>query len=84
MGLWGLRAGVWYRLKEFYFDSRAKKRQMTDEEYADALEKLAGNRPVTAVIVDPSAASFMEVLRRRGLWQNGGGVPRHLPLRALR
>ncbi len=66
MGLWGLRAGVWYRLKEFYFDSRAKKRQMTDEEYADALEKLAGNRPVTAVIVDPSAASFMEVLRRRG------------------
>ena len=66
MGLWGLRGGNWYRLKEFYFDSRAQRRQMTDEEYADALEKLAGNRPVAAVIVDPSAASFMEVLRRRG------------------
>jgi PBSX family phage terminase large subunit len=66
MGLWGLREGTWYRLKEFYFDSRAQKRQMTDEEYADALEKLAGNRTVAAVIVDPSAASFMEVLRRRG------------------
>ena len=66
MGLWGLRAGIWYRIKEFYFDSRAKKRQMTDAEYADALERLAGNRQIAAVIVDPSAASFMEVLRRRG------------------
>ena len=66
MGLWGLREGVWYRLKEFYFDSRAQRRQMTDAEYADALEGLAGGRNITAVIVDPSAASFMEVLRRRG------------------
>ena len=66
MGLWGLKGGIWYRIREFYFDSRAQKRQMTDEEYANALEKLAGGRLVTAVIVDPSAASFMEVLRRRG------------------
>lgn len=41
---------------------------MTDAEYADALARLAGTRPITAVIVDPSAASFIEVLRRRG-WQ---------------
>ena len=66
MGLWGRCGGVWYRVKEFYFSSREKQRQMTDEEYAAALEKLAGERKVTAVIVDPSAASFMEVLRRKG------------------
>ena len=66
MGLWGLQNGVWYRVKEFYFSSRAAQRQMTDEEYAGALEELVGDRKVTAVIVDPSAASFMEVLRRRG------------------
>jgi hypothetical protein len=66
MGLWGLQKGIWYRVKEFYFDSRAKHRQMTDEEYAAALTKLAGGRPITAVIIDPSAASFMEVLRRHG------------------
>ena len=66
MGLWGRYQGAWYRVAEFYFDSRAAQRQMTDEEYALAMEKLAGGRPVTAVIVDPSAASFMEVLRRRG------------------
>lgn len=66
MGLWGKRQGVWYRLQEFYFDSRAQQKQMTDAEYALALERLAGGRNITAVIVDPSAASFIEVLRRRG------------------
>ena len=66
MGLWGLQKGTWYRVKEFYFNSRVQMRQMTDEEYAEALKALAGERKITAVIVDPSAASFMEVLRRRG------------------
>ena len=66
MGLWGLQNGVWYRVKEFYFNSREARRQMTDEEYAAALQTLAGDRKITAVIVDPSAASFIEVLRRKG------------------
>ena len=66
MGLWGLQHGVWYRVKEFYHNSREQMRQMTDEEYAQAMQKLAADRKITAVIVDPSAASFIEVLRRRG------------------
>ena len=66
MGLWGRCGGVWYRVKEFYFDSRSRMRQMTDEEYAGALAELAGGRVITAVIVDPAAASFMELLRRKG------------------
>ena len=66
MGLWGLCRGVWYRVKEFYFNSREQHRQMTDEEYAGALEHLAGGRKITAVVADPSAASFSEVLRRHG------------------
>lgn len=66
MGLWGRCGGVWYRVKEFYFSSRQQMRQMTDEEYAAALQDLVGQRHLTAVIVDPSAASFIEVLRRRG------------------
>lgn len=66
MGLWGRQDGVWYRVKEFYFSSRDAQRQMTDEEYAKALANLAENRKITAVIVDPSAASFIEVLRRKG------------------
>ncbi|MFI3312861.1 MAG: PBSX family phage terminase large subunit [Eubacteriales bacterium] len=63
-GLWGKMDGVWYRVSEFYFDSRREGRQMTDGEYAVALERLAQGRHISAVIVDPSAASFMEVLRR--------------------
>ena len=66
MGLWGLQKGAWYRVKEFYFNSREQMRQMTDEEYAGALEELAAGRRITAVIVDPSAASFIQVLKRRG------------------
>lgn len=66
MGLWGLQKGIWYRVKEFYFNSRSEMRQMTDEEYAAQLGKLAGERKLMAVIVDPSAASFIEVLRRKG------------------
>ena len=66
MGLWGRKEGIWYRVKEFYFSSRERMRQMTDEEYATALAELVGDRRVAAVIVDPSAASFMEVLRRKG------------------
>ena len=66
MGLWGRSGGVWYRVKEFYFDSRVQMRQMTDGEYARELEKLAGGREITAVIVDPSAASFLELLRQQG------------------
>ena len=67
MGLWGRQRGIWYRVREFYFSSRREMRQMTDAEYADALAALAAGRPLRAVIVDPSAASFIEVLRRRGL-----------------
>ena len=66
MGLWGKKDGVWYRVAEYYYDSREKGRQKTDGEYAAALRELAGGRPVSAVIVDPSAASFIEVLRREG------------------
>ena len=67
MVLWGRRGEVWYRVAEFYYDARAQRRQLTDEEYADALEKLAGERTIQAVVLDPSAASFAETLRRRGL-----------------
>ena len=57
-GLWGRKDAVWYRVKEFYFDSRREQRQMTDAEYERALRELAGGRPIAAVIVDPSAAAY--------------------------
>lgn len=65
-GLWGLHLGVWYREDEYYFDSRAEGLQRTDEEHYAALEELAGAREISRVIVDPSAASFIECIRRHG------------------
>jgi PBSX family phage terminase large subunit len=65
-GLWGKKDGVWYRVNEYYFDSRSEGRQKKDSEHYEALCELAGERKITAVIVDPSAASFIECIRRDG------------------
>lgn len=66
MGLWGRKNGVWYRICEYYFDSRKEGFQKTDEEHYAALKELAGERTVRLVVADPSAASFIEVIRRHG------------------
>ena len=63
-GLWGRKGETWYRVKEYYYDSRREGRQKTDAEYAVDLRRLAGEREIQRVIVDPSAASFIETLRR--------------------
>ena len=68
MGLWGEKNGVWYRVEEVYYASRREGRQKTDAEYAEMLEQLVAGRDIQRVIVDPSAASFIETLRRKG-WQ---------------
>ncbi|MEG2073865.1 MAG: PBSX family phage terminase large subunit [Angelakisella sp.] len=67
MGLWCRREGKATRVKEYYYSSRATENrggQKTDEEYYSELEKLAGDKNIRSVIVDPSAASFMETIRR--------------------
>ena len=65
-GLWGLIGDTWYRLSEYYYDSRAVGFQRTDEEHYKGLCELAGDRDIEKVIVDPSAASFIQTIRRHG------------------
>lgn len=65
-GLWGELDGTWYRVREYYYDARAEGRQKTDGEYVRDLARLAGGRCIEMVIADPSAASFIEALRREG------------------
>lgn len=65
-GLWGLSSGVWYRISEYYYSSKREGAQKTDEEYYLELKKLAGDKKITAVICDPSAASFITTIRRHG------------------
>ncbi len=66
MGLWGQNGGAWYRIDEFYHSSKREGFQMTDEEYYRSLCTLIGDRTVDCVLVDPSAASFIECIRRHG------------------
>ncbi|MBQ9742445.1 MAG: PBSX family phage terminase large subunit [Ruminococcus sp.] len=63
-GLWGRRGQVWYRIDEYYYDSKTEGCQRTDEEHYEALCRLVGERDVGRVVVDPSAASFIQVIRR--------------------
>lgn len=65
-GLWCVGEGKAVRVREFYYSGRERGKMMTDEEYYRALENLAGDLPIEAVIVDPSAASFITLIRRYG------------------
>lgn len=66
MGLWGKHNGKWFRIKEFYFDSRSQLSVKTDEDYYQDLLQLVGQYNVTTVIVDPSASSFIACIRKHG------------------
>lgn len=63
-GLWGECDGKWYRVDEYYYASREKGISRTDEEHYNALEELCKGKKIKTVIVDPSAASFIECIRR--------------------
>ena len=76
-GLWVLAEGLVYPMfgeacltderpesGEYYISCDYGTLNRTDEEYYVELERLAGEHPVRGVIVDPSAASFIEVIRR--------------------
>ena len=65
-GLWRVDNGRAVRVKEYYYSGRAKSQMLTDEDYYKELEKLAGDRDIRSVIVDPSAASFIATIRRHG------------------
>ena len=72
-GTLGAVGEVWYRVEEFYYDSRREGRQKTDSEYADALEALADGRPIREGGGRPSAASFSGVPAAAGLAGAAGG-----------
>ena len=69
MGLWCVQGRRAIRVKESYYDSRKANRQRTDEEHYAALEELTRGYYIRYVVVDPSAASFIECIRRHGKYQ---------------
>ena len=65
MLLWGFCDGIWYQVNEFYYSGRETSRLKTDEEYYEDLEQLTGDRYVDFLIIDPSAASFIALVKRK-------------------
>ena len=69
-GLWEKHGGVWYLADEYYYSGRDEGAQKTDEEYARDLDEftagLGDEWNKLRVIIDPSAASFITLLRKRG------------------
>ena len=66
--LWGFYGGIWYAVKEYYYSGRDTGAQKTDEEYAKDIDAFI--EPYTdgrmRTIIDPSAASFITALQKRG------------------
>ena len=65
-GLYGKHGATWYREREYYYSGRNTGIQKTDEEYANDLDTFVSDIPgQIRTIIDPSAASFITLLRKR-------------------
>lgn len=58
--------GRWVCIREYYYSGRDKGKQKTDTEYAEDLNKWLDGIEPEKIIIDPSAASFIAELKKRG------------------
>jgi PBSX family phage terminase large subunit len=66
MGLWALEQDRAVRIKEAYYGARATGQRRTDEQHYQTLLRLADGYNIQQVVVDPSAASFITLIRQEG------------------
>jgi PBSX family phage terminase large subunit len=71
-GLWAFNGRYAQREDELYYDSRKTGVRVDDEAYYQMLEKLIDGRKVTTIIIDPSAASFIETIKKHGKYTVSG------------
>ncbi len=69
MLLWGYCDGVWYIINEYYHSGKETNIQKTDQQYYDALCWLCGDRPISYIYIDPSASSFITLIRQNGKYR---------------
>lgn len=71
---WEKHGGVWYAVEEYYYSGRATRTQKTDDEYGQDLDNFV--KPYLLdyerleTIIDPSAASFIALLKKKYSWSN--------------
>lgn len=61
--LWGKCKGIWYAVKEYYYSGRDTGKQKTDNQYYNDLVNFLGGIKPKAIIIDPSAASFITLIK---------------------
>ena len=64
-GLWGKFQNVWYRIDEYYYDSKEEGKTKTDEEHYLSIKNLIGNRIIKYIIIDPSASSMISLINQK-------------------
>ncbi|SFE90246.1 PBSX family phage terminase large subunit [Peptostreptococcus sp. D1] len=67
--LWGKLKDRWYCIKEYYYSGREKEKQKSDNKYYEDLVKFLDGIIPTAIIIDPSAASFIQLIREKGKYK---------------
>ena len=65
-GLWGFDGKRAIREQEIYYNGREKGERKDDEAYYQMMDEMIGDRKIECIIVDPSAASFIEVIKKHG------------------
>ncbi len=67
--LWGKVENMYHCIKEYYYSGREKEKQKSDNiYYKDLVRWLDGVIP-ERIIVDPSAASFIQLIREKGKYK---------------
>lgn len=56
-----------YVMKEYYYSGRDTNKQKTDSDYCNDMLDFIKGHGIENIVVDPSASSFIEILRRTGL-----------------
>lgn len=79
--IWGKHKDVWYAIDEYYYSGRDTGRQKADDDYADDMDQFTkwlfeheeNEKPLIIgkleTIIDPSATSFIAMLRKRGRYK---------------
>ena len=63
--LWRVDKDKAYIVDEVYIDSKQSEKRYTDEELYEFMAEMIGDRQIYEIIIDPSATSFKETIKRK-------------------